>query len=495
MTGLIESSMARRWPAGLAIAALCATVMMATPAGALDDPAAGIGPVVDADFYDDGVFPAAKVRLGTLLFFDKILSGNRNIACATCHHPRFATTDGVAMSLGEGAVGLGPDRRVAARTPVIDREPRNSQALFLLGAKTFTHMFHDGRVAVDPERYWRSGFRSPALGVLPRGLDNVLAAQAMFPVTSEVEMAGHDGENPIATAAAAQTLARFTRVWALLARRLRAIPEYVALFRDAYPEIVAAEQITFVHAANAIAAFEAAAFRADDSPFDRYLRTRDPAPLEPDAFRGMALFYGKAGCAGCHGGKFLTDQRFHAIAMPQIGPGKSSGNDNGYWRATGFLLRVEDWGRYLFTKRVPDKYRFRTPSLRNVELTGPWGHAGAYNSLEAVVRHHLDPVRSLNAYDPATARLPPIDHAIGRWSFEPVEEDRMADYRRRDAWVQNSPRLRQAIAAANELALEPLADAEIADLVAFLKSLTDPRSRDLTHLIPARVPSGLPVND
>ncbi len=69
----------------------------------------------------------------------------------------------------------------------------------------------------------------------------------------------------------------------------------------------------------------------------------------------------------------------------------------------------------------------------------------------------------------------------------------MADYLRRDAWVQSSARLRQAIAAANELALEPLADAEIADLVAFLKSLTDPRSRDLGHVIPDRVPSGLPV--
>ena len=72
-------------------------------------------------------------------------------------------------------------------------------ALFFVGAKTFTRMFRDGRVALDPEGYWRSGFRSPALGTLPSGLDNVLAAQAMFPVTSEVEMAGHDGENPIAT--------------------------------------------------------------------------------------------------------------------------------------------------------------------------------------------------------------------------------------------------------------------------------------------------------
>ena len=78
------------------------------------------------------------------------------------------------------------------------------------------------------------------------------------------------------------------------------------------------------------------------------------------------------------------------------------------------------------------------------------------------------------------------------WREHQREKRRQQD-RRRDAWVQRSVRLRQAIAAANELALEPLNDAEIANLVAFLKSLTDPRSRDLSHLIPDRVPSGLPV--
>lgn len=114
---------------------LCATAISPVGVGAFDDPAAGIEPVVDTDFYDDGAFPAAKVRLGKLLFFDKILSGNRNIACVTCHHPRFATSDGIAMPLGEGAVGLGPARRVVAMAPVIDRVPRNSQALFFRGGE------------------------------------------------------------------------------------------------------------------------------------------------------------------------------------------------------------------------------------------------------------------------------------------------------------------------------------------------------------------------
>lgn len=469
-----------------------AVVLAGLGAGAhAADPAAGIAPITDADYHQNGAFAPAKVELGRLLFFDKILSGNRNIACATCHHPRFATGDGVSMPLGEGAMGLGPARRTVPDSPVIDRVPRNSQALFNLGAAQFVRLFHDGRVTADPEHYWGSGFRSPALGALPKGLDNALAAQAMFPVTSDVEMAGHEGENEIADAAALPDLSRFTRVWDLVAARLRAIPAYVELFAAAFPD---AGELTFVQAANAIAAFEAAAFRADNSPFDQYLRTRDPAALGPAAVRGMELFYGKADCAGCHAGPFQTDQRFHAIAMPQIGPGKAHGNNNDYWRANGFFVRLEDWGRYDFTKRIEDKFRFRTPSLRNVAITGPWGHAGAYDSLEAVIRHHLNPEAALAAYDPARAALPPIDHAIDNWSYEVIPDAQLAAYRARDDWVHRDDRLRQAIAAANRLPPRDLSDGEIADLLAFLDALTDPASRDLDHLIPDSVPSGLPVD-
>ena len=101
--------------------------------------------VVDSDYYDGGSPSSTRVELGRLLFFDKILSGNRNIACATCHHPELGTTDGLALGLGEGPKGLGPERRVGSdkRTGVHQRVPRNSPALFNLGAKEFTRLFHD----------------------------------------------------------------------------------------------------------------------------------------------------------------------------------------------------------------------------------------------------------------------------------------------------------------------------------------------------------------
>ncbi|HIF97119.1 MAG TPA: hypothetical protein EYQ54_08860 [Myxococcales bacterium] len=66
--------------------------------------------LTDADFHPTGAHTAAKVELGQTLMFDKILSGNRNIACATCHHPTTGTGDGLALPVGEGGFGLGPRR-------------------------------------------------------------------------------------------------------------------------------------------------------------------------------------------------------------------------------------------------------------------------------------------------------------------------------------------------------------------------------------------------
>jgi cytochrome c peroxidase len=460
-------------------------------------------PATDADFHDDGAPRPEKVELGRLLFFDKALSGNENISCATCHHPDHGTSDGLALPLGEGPAGLGPARRPGGmiETAVHERVPRNSPALWNLGAREFTVMFHDGRVEVDSAGHYASGFISPAKWKLPGGLDNVLAAQAMFPVTSFTEMAGQKGENPVADARSLNNAAGPGGVWELIARRLGAIPEYVDLFRAAYPgEITTGDDVTFVHAANAVAAFEAATFRADDSPFDRYLRG-DDAALTPEAKAGAALFYGKAGCAGCHAGTFQTDHAFHAIAMPQIGPGKNDGRDASYWNETGLQAFLEDFGRGRVTVRPEDRYTFRTPTLRNVELTAPYGHAGAYPTLESVVRHHLAPVDSLEHYSLADAILPDLPQAVeltasgSTLSQEWLADSRWDAYRRRDGWVQEQAELRGRIAAANELEPIELTDREIGQLLEFLRSLTDERARDLSGIVPPEVPSGHPVED
>lgn len=445
-------------------------------------------PLQDADFLYDGAPEDALFELGRNLFFDPILSGNRNISCGTCHDPARGTSDGVALSFGEGGTGFGPDRRTA--DGVTERIPRNAQALWNIGAKEYRTMFHDGRVEVDPLNTFQSGFWSPAREHLPAGLENLLAAQAMFPVLSSSEMAGQKGENPVATAVAED---RVTDAWNLIAARLAETPRYKAMFENAFP---GADRLTLVQAANALAAFQTQAFRSDDSPYDHYI-AGDATSLAATEIAGLDLFYGKAGCADCHSGPLFTDHEFHAIAVPQIGPGKGHGGDASHWRASGFKARLEDEGRYRVTFETVDLFGFRTPGLRNVALSGPWGHSGAFDDLETMVRHHLDTVTSLEDFAPHSAPLLPLEKIIEQTGdgseliFRPLNPERRAAFDLRDRWVQSSPVLRGRIADANKLPPSHLEDDEVDAILAFLNALTDPSAVDRTEIVPRNVPSGL----
>jgi cytochrome c peroxidase len=157
--------------------------------------------------------------------------------------------------------------------------------------------------------------------------------------------------------------------------------------------------------------------------------------------------------------------------MPQIGPGKGDNSD-------GYDDGHDDFGREQVTGDIADRFKFRTPTLRNVALTPPYGHAGAYNTLEAVVRHHLDPVNSLYDYDQSQAVLPSLP-----------------DLDEQDFVVMDDPARLAAIADANELAPLELSEKKIADLIEFLHALTDPAAIDLRNDMPASVPSGLPLAD
>lgn len=390
-----------------------------------------------------------KVELGRLLFFDKELSGNRDISCATCHHPTLASADNRSLSVGTGGRGLGKMRQLGADRLDI---PRNAPEIFNRGSSEWRTMFWDGRVAIA------TYIDSPADDLLPADLDSPLAAQAMFPVTSRHEMRGEIGDydlkgkpNDVAFSADHQ----LEEIWGTLTERLMANEEYVALFRAAYPGVT---EFGFEHAANALAAFEIAAFSFDDAPFDRYV-AGDLDALTAAEKEGALLFYGKAGCASCHGGTLLTDQDFHNIGVPQLGPGKN--NEDGY-----------DFGRMLETGRQSDRFAFRTPPLRNVTLTGPYMHNGAYATLEGAVLHHLDAATALQQYD-----VSQLD--------ESVRESTLVDERTTRMLTKN-------------LVLDrpiSLTEAEVDALLLFLDTLTSPTARDLAHLGPDSVPSGLPVED
>ena len=107
--------------------------------------------ITDENFYDNGSPDPAKVALGAQLFFDKILSGNRNISCATCHHALAGTGDGLSLPVGEGGQGLGVTRDTGfGANSIYERVPRNAPPVFNLGAREFATLFHDGRIQPNP---------------------------------------------------------------------------------------------------------------------------------------------------------------------------------------------------------------------------------------------------------------------------------------------------------------------------------------------------------
>ncbi|MCH2096542.1 MAG: cytochrome-c peroxidase [Rhodobacteraceae bacterium] len=403
-------------------------------------------------------FPAQDpmlVQLGWMLFYDPVLSGNREVACATCHHPKFGTSDGLSLGIGDGGMGLGPQRVADPANPPEQRIPRNAPALFNLGATEFTTMFHDGRLEAKPDE--PDGIRTPLGQEMVHGFSGVLSAQSMFPVLSGDEMAGHYSENDISQAVRQGFLTGETGAWARISARVMAIPEY----REGFEKVTGGVPAQFTDISDALAAFMALEWRADDSPFDRHLR--GAAPLTGAALDGAELFYGAAGCSACHSGWFQTDHEFHAIAMPQIGPGK----------AARFERHARDTGRMRVTGLAEDAYAFRTPSLRNVAQTAPYGHAGAYASLEDAVRHHLDPLAALRSYSLEQARLPDL----------PVDDLR----------IMRDSREVEAISRANQLRPVDLSDQDVHALLAFLDSLTDTASLAGRLGVPDAVPSGLPV--
>lgn len=395
----------------------------------------------------------ALVDLGRSLFFDKVLSGNRDVSCATCHDPLTGMTDARALSIGTGGVGVGAARELGQGR---QHTPRNSVALLGAALGNFS-FFWDGRVSETgaPGRY-----STPAGVVLPPGLMSLLAAQAMFPVTNRVEMRGVAGDRDVfgtPNELAVLPDADFVGVWATLMKRIMGVDAYRQKLSAAYPS-VPATQLGFQHAANAIAAFESQAFSKTGSPFDRYL-SRDDNALTLQQKRGAMLFFGRARCSSCHGGPLLGGQQFANVGAPQVGPGTGRGQPLDQGREDGQFAPAA-------------RFFFRVPPLRNVELTAPYTHAGAYATLEAVVRHYNDVEKAVRSYD--VSQLPPSLRA---------------------SYHGDAATIASVLSTVDGRVRQPLnlTDEEQKQLVAFLKSLTDPTAKDLRSVEPSSVPSGLPV--
>lgn len=394
-------------------------------------------------------FPGERAALGQLLFFDPELSGNRNVACSSCHLPVDHAGDALSLGLGQGATGAGSERTGGVELPRNVLSPFN---------RSFSEsILWDGRIERMPDGSIRAPVR------LPEGIETLLEAQALLPLLDRDEMRGHAGDldvngepNELAVIADGAP----AEVWDAIMARLMAIDGYRAAFSAAFPEVPSGEH-TIVHVVRAIVRFEMSLWELTDTPFDRFLGSEHRPPFEQaltaEARLGAELFFGDAGCDRCHDGPLLSDDAYHNIGVPPFGPGKVDGIDE---------------GRFLVTGDAQDRFAFRTPPLRNVALTAPYMHNGSIGSLWEAVAQHVSPERALDAGEhlAPTGELVSIDPAVAE-----------------DIRATIDPDVRP---------LRELSEREIAALVEFLRALSS--DTELAGLPPAAgeprsVPSGLPV--
>ena len=346
-----------------------------------------------------------KAQLGMRLFFSKSLGGDRDSSCVTCHHPTLCGGDNLSLSVGVAAEDpnlLGVGRLHDSNAPNFDGSPpvpRNAPTTFNIAGWDEV-LFHDGRVeslGKTPQAIGGDGLgiRTPdsIFGISdPNSGMNLVVAQARFPVTSPEEMKAFN-HNDKDNQGIREYLSSRIGGYGLGTGELTNTDYWLTQFQTAFdmPTGTPEELIVELNIASLLAAYESSqAFT--NTPWKAYV-DGDSSALSDSAKEGALLFFnnkeeGGADCGSCHSGDLFSDEKFHNTAMPQIGHGKGDGNDGS-----------ADFGRFRETGEETDKFAFRTPTLLNVEVTGPWSHAGAYGSLEAVIKHHLKPSTAVIEYD------------------------------------------------------------------------------------------------
>jgi cytochrome c peroxidase len=387
----------------------------------------------------------AKAQLGKKLFFTKTLGGDEDTACVSCHHPVLGGGDDLSLPIGVQAVNpelLGPGREhdvTAANIAGMHYDggppvPRNAPTIFNFMLYKDS-VFHDGRIQTLAD----GTVATPdSAGSTDSNAPNLVHGQALFPVTSPEEMASTFFEGKTRD-----------EIRDLLAQRLAGDVNWQPEFDAVYGESTA---ITYALIGDAIASYEASQLFID-SPWKAFVDGDDNA-INDSAKSGALLFFtevaqGGAGCVNCHSGDFFTDEDFHNIALPQIGRGKGDGE-----------FGNDDFGRSRVSKELGDRYAFRTPTLLNVTATGPYGHAGSYDSLEGVVRHHLNPVLAVDNYNFT------LDHLL--------QDNLQKDNAESNSRAALALLVQQQANGTSKLASTNLSDDKIADIMMFLASLTDP---------------------
>lgn len=307
---------------------------------------------------------------GERLFGSEHLSLNARITCATCHIKNQASTDGIPNAAGIHGAGEGLERLYSGAKIV----PRNTLGLWGVGGQGFDTFFWDGRVDFSlKQKISQFGSRVPS--------DDPLVTAVHLPV---VEIRESIDEDDFVREQKQESVDSARNVYEAIVRNLKQNEPSLmeSLARDVGLD---SSEINFLHVARAIASFIRSEFAIQGNKFDAFVKGQQD--LSRKELRGAMTFFGKGGCSICHSGPYFTDLKFHTVPFAQLGFGKN-----------GFGI---DYGRYNATFDPNDLYRFRTPSLVNIERTAPYGHSGSMPDLRSAIVAHYDPlsVVELAEYD------------------------------------------------------------------------------------------------
>ncbi|MCM4168575.1 cytochrome-c peroxidase [Arenibacter sp. H213] len=294
-----------------------------------------------------------KEYLGKLLFYDPILSGGKDVSCASCHHPSTGYAEFLDLSIGANGRGLG-SKRIFNTPNSIPIMKRNSPTIL----NTAFNGIANGK-GYNPEEasmFWDDRVKS-------------LEKQALEPIKTLEEMKGDHFEK--------------SEILIEVAQRLMNIPEYRTLFAHAFGEHVAIDSISI---SQAIAAFERTLL-ANNSRFDQYMNG-DFNAISNSEKEGFDLFK-SVGCINCHNGPMFSDYKLHVLGVPE-----------------NKKLNAPDGG-------IDESFAFRTASLRNLRFTAPYMHNGSFQNLRQVLEFYEDisfgktrnPLVSKEMFDPFVREL------------------------------------------------------------------------------------------
>jgi len=365
------------------------------------------------------------VELGRSLFFDAGFSSNGQISCATCHQPDKAFTDGKATAQGLTKTTMNAPTLVNAAGGdwfFWDGRADSLEAQAMGPVENpKEHGFSRIKVAYRLKEFYRREYES-IFGPLPKKLPKTLPAKdAEIPTAPPEEISDAVAAYALATLGSPKLLksilrdaqSKSTQPVAILKERSAAAVKSTSvkiIGQDTDAPETDAINMVFANYARAIAAFERTIV-ADNSPFDRFaerLATKNkPEDAYVDGFqaeqlRGLRLFTGRGQCTLCHQGPLFTDQQFHNIGLPTL---TAETIDLG--RAQGMIMARESpfncRGKYLTQKKLTESCRelgylesenaesvgaFKTPTLRQLGETAPFGHDGRFGRIRDVLEHY-----------------------------------------------------------------------------------------------------------